>query len=759
MKKILIVSLMVIALLEISRAAMQSSITKNSITWTFNKAYEVGTFVNGDYWVVGPVTINSISPGWNGITNGSMLDPESFTSAQSFLQGYDTRPGAYRESTRMKYPVTISGVKSIMSTIGRAEQYQGGSYQVLAKATVLTVVNQTVPSGTFRPAYVKGSKKMWHISEIRYDLLPKLPKPSVGLPVQYQNYMKEVWLDHHGPGAVNARLHPDENMPPYPRDSGVMVSNMALMVMMDIPEREMLLHNFIQLGIDLAATALINEDSFAARGGFGNGRKWPILFTSIMLDAPSLYTAISTTALFTPNYNYSVDKFGEDGHTFYGQPSADYPAGRPLFGKVCNKGYKNHDCRDPEGLVNGPTLTGFPAGSYRTCCTSAAWVGQALAARIMRAEALWGHDAFFDYVDTWAIEAETINESNRFRFGSDFNEELWKTYRFNLPPDISGSGGNIKFTANKFSGEPPLTVTFTNTSSDFTSWLWEFGDGSTSTEKNPTHTYTTLGSYSVKLSGTGNGENESYVWKDAISVNLKDVIIEAETMTLNGYKIDTGKLNGLGIMVDPNLGLTGTGTASTTFNGASGTYSITLTIFPENDGSPQIKLKVGTQTVISETYPTDPEYHSLTSTIDYTVTGVTLNSGDLIVIEGTSGTDGSPNGGAYARVDKITIKREVGPASIDLNKELKISNINVPFSIMPNPMVSEISFNFIKIQNAELRIYSATGKLLQHVESINGSHLQWDGTTFWGENVDSGVYFYHINAGNEKYSGVIIKIK
>lgn len=46
------------------------------------------------------------------------------------------------------------------------------------------------------------------------------------------------------------------------------------------------------------------------------------------------------------------------------------------------------------------------------------------------------------------------------------------------------------------------SVSFTNTSSNATSYMWEFGDGGTSTEVNPSHTYTEDGTYTVTLSAT-----------------------------------------------------------------------------------------------------------------------------------------------------------------------------------------------------------------------------------------------------------------
>ncbi len=47
--------------------------------------------------------------------------------------------------------------------------------------------------------------------------------------------------------------------------------------------------------------------------------------------------------------------------------------------------------------------------------------------------------------------------------------------------------------------QPPLTVNFTNTSTNGVSWEWLFGDGGTSTQQNPTHTYNSYGAFNVTL--------------------------------------------------------------------------------------------------------------------------------------------------------------------------------------------------------------------------------------------------------------------
>ena len=52
---------------------------------------------------------------------------------------------------------------------------------------------------------------------------------------------------------------------------------------------------------------------------------------------------------------------------------------------------------------------------------------------------------------------------------------------------------------------PPLVVDFTNNSQNFTSQLWDFGDGTTSTTANPSHFYSIPGIYVSKLTVTGPG--------------------------------------------------------------------------------------------------------------------------------------------------------------------------------------------------------------------------------------------------------------
>ena len=85
-----------------------------------------------------------------------------------------------------------------------------------------------------------------------------------------------------------------------------------------------------------------------------------------------------------------------------------------------------------------------------------------------------------------------------------------------------GGGGNppvANFTANITSGTPPLTVTFTDQSTNGpASWQWDFGDGNTSSQQNLTHTYNNNGTFTVKLVVTNNYGSDTEIKTDYIVV-------------------------------------------------------------------------------------------------------------------------------------------------------------------------------------------------------------------------------------------------
>ena len=69
---------------------LQTSVTKDGITWTFDHAVPVGQFVNGDIYVVGTVTVTAITPApqtSSPYMNGSVLN----LPASNGKSGFDQR--------------------------------------------------------------------------------------------------------------------------------------------------------------------------------------------------------------------------------------------------------------------------------------------------------------------------------------------------------------------------------------------------------------------------------------------------------------------------------------------------------------------------------------------------------------------------------------------------------------------------------------------------------------------------------------------
>jgi predicted phage baseplate assembly protein len=79
---------------------------------------------------------------------------------------------------------------------------------------------------------------------------------------------------------------------------------------------------------------------------------------------------------------------------------------------------------------------------------------------------------------------------------------VYDEWRIDDPRNL-GSPSAV-FRAKPVSGNPPLTVLFTDFSTgNITGWAWDFGDGTTSTEQNPSHIYRHSGQYTVTLTVTG----------------------------------------------------------------------------------------------------------------------------------------------------------------------------------------------------------------------------------------------------------------
>ncbi len=157
---------------------------------------------------------------------------------------------------------------------------------------------------------------------------------------------------------------------------------------------------------------------------------------------------------------------------------------------------------------------------------------------------------------------------------------------------------SANFSATPTTGCGPLTVVFTNLSSNATSYLWEFPGGSpaTSTEANPTVTYSNSGTYTATLTATNNLGSAAF--SQTITVNAP--VAAGFTSTANGLLVNfaNSSSGAATFLWEFGDGQTSTEQSPSHTYAAPGSYAVTLT------ASGPCGTAVSTQTVVPTAAPT-----------------------------------------------------------------------------------------------------------------------------------------------------------
>jgi len=419
-----------------SQQQMASQISQYGITWTFDQAYQVGQFVTGDWWVVGPVTVINVNPAPTGsgasYRNGSMIDPiPGNVSAGGDGQAYDGRNAQFNPAKAVSFPMTISPTKSLISTMSLLNfPYTDITGMILVSGqttsksgAVLTVVNAPPAPTAFRPPYAGTTKTIYDSAALNIAGLPALA-PVAGTPsiATYATYFQRPWIDHLT-NWMGRLMHPADNMPNYGRELAMYVGGGGLLATLDfsVDQKRPLVLGLTQVGIDYYHISLLAPNLWEVIAGQNFGRKFPILFAghmlenSEMLNHPATGWSEDTSTYYgtdvTPNQTLWTGWAGgaEPPWTFPNPPGSanvlyNYMAGLDNQGRLWH-----HEFVAPAGWDDSP----FPSNGnqypwdkhegYRRM-SMPALPGQALAARILGLKAAWGHDAYFDYVDRWVYE-------------------------------------------------------------------------------------------------------------------------------------------------------------------------------------------------------------------------------------------------------------------------------------------------------------------------------------------------------------------
>ena len=441
-------------------------ISQYAITWFFEDSVEFGQFVNGDYWVVGPVTLVDIDPlstvgtgGWT--VNGSMLNPH-----RGLTQGYDSRPSAgdYSAINNVGRPNgnTLSSTNPLViepgnSLVSAKSRSTPDNWPQITDASVLTVVAAPPPAGSFRPPYTNTSKAYrWNVNDVKWDWLKSVQVDRSQLDSspdlqEMARAVERVWLDH-GQSWEFTRFHPANNMADYGRDIAKEIGDVVLTLLLNYTQDQLepVLIRALQVGIDLFGLAEGGQ-SWNADGGIFLGRKLPILFAGMAFNDDAMLNIADASQ------NYI---FQEDQQTnFIDQDLVDVSQS----GLISEGGCWNPDTRGSnipytDGTDATVNMVGWPEWGIRynswltSQCSSSVWApdaawdatyrminsagttGHALAATVMGARAVWNWEPFFDYHDRFVQAGRDGEHSSWIRNGATNDVtslvyDFWELYR------------------------------------------------------------------------------------------------------------------------------------------------------------------------------------------------------------------------------------------------------------------------------------------------------------------------------------------
>jgi len=468
------------------------SVSQYGITWTFDKKVPVGQFINGDWYVVGPVQVKAIAPKplWgHDVEASELVDKGSIHEANEYpgrqarngsslnppaaetRAGFDSRipSGRYDPNLFSHLPISMKPGDALVSTISRPtsklKSFSGQHVDPLEVAAVLSCVSAPQPADAFRPSYCDSRNSKTYLSRnLKRELLPSLPRLP-GTPESLGGYaarFQKPWLDL----AQFGFAAPVQNLPHYGQQFTELLGEGSLLLLMDYrpQEKEALLVNMTQAGIDFWGLVRGGR-SWPAHGGLNSGRKWIILQAGILLGDKGMQS---------PNRKYPNCLFHEDNQTALGPVTykgktyaTSWSGTKAIF--MGHSPYlierKGH-WEDGWGPVDLFAPKDWPlpgkltsSEGYRRANTSACWVGEALAARLLHAEKIWNHDAFFAYVDRWMTQDDTklnqaLKDANRadyttkksgdfgrqgFVHGPAWVKEAWRKWRGSIPPAPDGT--------------------------------------------------------------------------------------------------------------------------------------------------------------------------------------------------------------------------------------------------------------------------------------------------------------------------------
>ncbi len=169
--------------------------TDNGVTFNFDRAMPVGSFVTGEQFVVSDQAFNitSITPASaqtnSAQANGTMKDPyvtnagpqgfdEFMDSPSPVTLVYNTSANVDPGNTATSIAISLGEETTLVKSVRRASVTTDNEWQTIEKYVPLTVLSTSPPVGTFQPSMSGTTKTLYNVSDIDLTVFRSLTLPS-----------------------------------------------------------------------------------------------------------------------------------------------------------------------------------------------------------------------------------------------------------------------------------------------------------------------------------------------------------------------------------------------------------------------------------------------------------------------------------------------------------------------------------------------------------------------------------------------------
>lgn len=413
------------------------SISQFGITWTFSEERECGTYVNGDYWVLGPITLTATAPAPSDGRHGTVINPK-VGSDQGFDK--DLKSGIYENkyvpalNVGKTLPLVVAKDSSVVSSI-TADAWT--EFHTIQSIAILTVVAEKPQAYSFRPPYVgDGSRKSaFRYADVNHGKLGRLSRATVAaqLPslAEATAMFTRPWYEQNitwtgrymhltyqaGPGGSG-----------YGRNLALRTGDAALLLNLDFTsdDKRDLLIGFVQYGLDIAGIVQ-NGGEWFADGGHNPGRLAPAMVAAHVLGDAGLAAMVKGSAM----------KFQEFQQTFSVSQADVNITNRQATNGGNIEGYTAADIGMPEWGIrhlyepqrDNKLMNAKTGAAYRDVAGST-FTAVAMAAKAMGARALIDWEPLFGYVDRHlAYERGPKGSDFSYNPTPAFHQAFWAAYR------------------------------------------------------------------------------------------------------------------------------------------------------------------------------------------------------------------------------------------------------------------------------------------------------------------------------------------